>query len=263
VCLLIHGFGDGGYVWADLCSALPSGYRALAVDLRGHGLSTWSVDGRYDIERHIADVLQVLDRIESRRVILIGHSLGGEIALRITARRRDRIEALALIDFGPDHGSGVIRVHSDLDQSFRLYSDPDDYVRWVANLRPLASLPTLQFWSSCALSPASEGGYRLRIDPALIAPDNLPIVQRDLLWSLLRRLTVPTLVVRGAGSAVLPRRVAEQMAMELPNGVLRVVGRAGHAVMLDNPEAFKRVVGLFLEDVRARADAGESRPVDG
>src|SRR5215471_21206345 len=90
-CVLIHGLGDGAYVWMDLLRNLPAGYEAFAVDLRGHGNSPRSADGQYLVSQHTADVIQALDSLRIDRAVLIGHSLGGEIAARIAIARPERV----------------------------------------------------------------------------------------------------------------------------------------------------------------------------
>ena len=83
------------------------------------------------------------------------------------------------------------------------------------------------------------------------------------LWSALEKLPCPALVVRGAASDVLSADVADKMADEvLKNGKLEVIARAGHSVMLDNPEAFEKALSASswaTRVARSRANARRHR----
>src|SRR5215470_5549679 len=80
-CILIHGFGEAACVWADFAAATADRLRTIAVDLRGHGDSDWGPEGAYDIETLTSDVRKVVRSLNIDRLLLMGHSLGGDIAL--------------------------------------------------------------------------------------------------------------------------------------------------------------------------------------
>jgi pimeloyl-ACP methyl ester carboxylesterase len=102
------------------------------------------------------------------------------------------------------------------------------------------------------------GGFRLKADPAIAANEESDAeARRHALWSLLPRMTVPVLVVRGIGSAVLRQHVVDAMMAALPDGQSRSVGLAGHGVMLDNPTGFAEAVCPFLTRI---ADEAEQPP---
>lgn len=85
-CLLLHGFGDGGYVWEDTSAALADICSTAALDLRGHGDSGPSPFGIYDLDTNLRDVRAVIARLGLNRLIFAGHSFGGEIILRLAAQ---------------------------------------------------------------------------------------------------------------------------------------------------------------------------------
>ena len=121
-CILIHGFGEGGYIWDNFAPSIAKLFQTLAVDLRGHGDSSWHPRGEYDVEGHVADVIQVIDALRIKRFVLIGHSLGGEIALRIAAVRPESVRGLVIVDFGPDLNPEVTdRVVTDFNDSIRTW----------------------------------------------------------------------------------------------------------------------------------------------
>ena len=94
--LAIHGVTAHGQRYRRLAQEGFPERRWLAVDLRGHGRSTW--DGPWTVERHVADLLETLDAEGVERVEVIGHSYGGMIALHLLATAPERVTRLALLD---------------------------------------------------------------------------------------------------------------------------------------------------------------------
>jgi len=247
--MLIHGLGEGAYIWTDLARHLPSDYSAFAVDLRGHGRSPRSADGRYVVDHYVADVVAALDSLGLERVILIGHSLGGDVVTRIATEHSERIAALVVVDCGMESGEPGRRMVLNLWYSLRVYATAEEYLQWLTRLRPLVSPELLKHCVAEALKGSEETGFTLRVDPAVFLRPNHPRKDnRD--WAILPRIKCPTLILRGANSAVLPKAVAIRMATTVPNCSLQEIEKAGHAVMLENPSAFREQVFKFLLQVR-------------
>lgn len=96
--LMIHGLGENLLTWQKILNRLPQeNYRFLLVDLPGHGQSTAERMGKYS-HRHLAQqLIKFLDALSIRKVIIIGHSLGGNLALRMALLHPERVQALFLI----------------------------------------------------------------------------------------------------------------------------------------------------------------------
>src|SRR5688572_4781277 len=127
-CLLLHGFGDGAYVWEETCAALREICPVAAVDLRGHGDSEHSQSGTYDLNTNIQDVIQIITRLGIAPAIVVGHSFGGEIALRIAARPPVPVFAAVFVDVAPEVDQQTSRqatVH--MMETLRPYSSFDEY----------------------------------------------------------------------------------------------------------------------------------------
>lgn len=94
VCL--HGVTGHGERFAPLAERVLTDRRVLGLDLRGHGRSTW--DGPWNLEQHVADVVDTMDAEGIAQVPLVGHSFGGCVALWTAHLHPERVSALALID---------------------------------------------------------------------------------------------------------------------------------------------------------------------
>lgn len=260
-CVLIHGYGDGSHVWLHFSAALASLCPQILVDLRGHGDSSWP--GDYTLKTHVADVCHVLQTLQLERVILIGHSLGGHIAFHVAAQQPSRVAGMVIIDFGPEmNPHAMSQARNILKQSLRVYRSAQELQAWLLDSRPLLAPATAE-WLAHASVRRGPDGFRLKIDPALAEParstpgDDLAMNQA--LWRILRQLDAPVLLIRGNGSAVLSRDVAERMSKAIANCALEVIEGAGHAVMLDNPERFEAIALPFVSRIlRSETDSAAS-----
>jgi pimeloyl-ACP methyl ester carboxylesterase len=253
-CLLLHGFGEGAYVWNRFAPAAAHLFRTLAVDLRGHGDSTWDAMGRYPIENHVGDVLRAIQTLRLDRLVIVGHSLGGDIALRVAAALPTDVVGLALVDFGLDPlPEGAARVQSDFNESMRTWDSTEEYAWWLRARRPLVDFEVTRELAASALRSVAKGGFRPKCDPAMGIREGTG--DRKYMWQLIKRITCPVLVVRGIGSAVFSDLCMRQMNGVLRNGRIRTVNRAGHAVMNDNPEGFAEALYPFLLDIRTMSRA--------
>lgn len=259
-CLLLHGFGHHAGVWNEVFDALRPSHRVVAIDQRGHGDSSWDPAGRYGISQLAEDVEVALAQLGLRSVALVGHSLGGRVAIRVAAscrRGRARIAGLALLDVGPEVWRvGVERIAQDEREGWRRFASRAEHAEWLARRHPLARPHALARLAGGALRPAEGGsGYVPKTDPRFLdgMGREAPREQR---WAELRGVRCETLVLRGIASSVLPREVAERIVHALPRATLATVPRAGHGVLLDHPDFVARQLRRFLVALADRA----SRP---
>jgi len=255
-CFFIHGLAEGGYIWNDFAKILSNKHKTYTVDLRGHGNSDWHYNKKYNTGAHIDDICRVLDALQLRQFVLIGHSLGGEVAARVAALRPAGILALMLVDTGPGLDPDVhLLLQMMIQDSYRPYRTMEDYAAELAETRlPMPAERRLRL-AEAALAPAPGGGYRLKFDPAVAG---ILSEELDQSWwePTLKALAMPVTVVRGALSGILSQQAAEGMVRILAQGRLAVVAQAGHAVMQDNPEGFLEVLQRFLGE----ANAGHDNP---
>jgi len=251
-CVLIHGGGDGAFIWDSFAPVLARQFTTIAVDLRGHGGSGWDRSRHYEMNGYVSDLAHVVNRSDLDQLVLIGHSLGAHIAAYLCERYASRVIACVLVDYAPElNAEGIQQAKSLLRESLQFYPTPDQYLAWLKGTRHLADSETLGRIAARSVKRVGDG-FRPKLDPAFVDafPEFRP-EEGQVLWSLLKQQTCPTLVVRGAGSAVLSHATAKRLAEVLPRGELATVNAAGHSVMLDNPVEFERVVLNFLTRVLA------------
>ena len=261
--VFVHGFGNDAHIWDDAAPAVATYYRTLAVDLRGHGDSDRDPECRYDYEFHVADLEAVLAKLGVERLVLVGHSLGGRIATLFAGRHPDRIAGLVIVDSAPELDvRGTVRIRVDLQKNSEgggaSFASEAEYRDALAHNYPAASRETLTRMAQHGLRRRDDGRFEPKLDPAWFkgrtdASTDAEAMRareerltRDM-WDALARVPCPTLVVRGAASDVLSPDVADRMVDEvLRHGRLAVIPRAGHSVMVDNPEAFCAALTGFV-----------------
>jgi pimeloyl-ACP methyl ester carboxylesterase len=257
--LLLHGFGNEAHIWDDFAPAVAPHYRTLALDHRGHGDSDWDPERRYDHDTLVRDIEAVSQALGIERLVLVGHSLGGRIATLFAGRHPERMAGLVLVDIGPEvDARGVIRIRMEIESNpMPTYESVEEYARVLSLAYPAGRADALMRMARHGLRHRDDRRFELKLDPALrgmaergeTAEDAAERARATIAaqWEALKRISCPTLVVRGAASDVLSPDTADRMVEEvLPNASLAVVPQAGHSVMTDNPEGFLAVMSLFL-----------------
>lgn len=258
--LCVHGLGGWAENWRETLRALgDAGFRAVAIDLPGFGQS--EVPSRVSYFRgegalYARLVPGVLDALGIRHAHVLGHSLGGAVAYMGTVSAPDRVRSLTLVAPG---GLGL-----DLPWPLRLGSVP--FVRRL--IRRGSQRAARAGLASCFREPR-------RIPPTMLeecdryarssVPETLRVLQAGVTLRGLRRdiqsewlsragrYRGPVLVVWGEDDIVLPISHARAAAELFPRAVLERIGDAGHLVMVEQPEAFHRVLLPYLLAQRAEA----------
>lgn len=251
-CVLLHGYGESSNVWDEFIQTAGAACHFSAIDLRGHGESDWDRHALYHVDAYVEDVAHVIRVLDWGRFVLIGHSLGAEIAIRLTERFPERIIGLVIVDFSPATDPNVVRyITEEFRASCKLYASAAEYAAWLVARRGFAQAQILFRLAQKLLRLRADGRFELKADPALghIDSDDADLGAGRALWTLLEGMRWPVLIVRGEGSAVLARDTANLMLKALPSGTLKNVRVAGHGVMIDNPRGFDEAVQPFLQKI--------------
>jgi 2-succinyl-6-hydroxy-2,4-cyclohexadiene-1-carboxylate synthase len=245
--VLLHGFTGSAASWDGHMDAFAQRYRVAAVDLIGHGQSDAPADpGRYTIAHEIEDVIGVLDHLGMARVTLAGYSMGGRVALATAIAAPERCAALVLESASPgivDLESRMVREAQDNEMATSIIRDGiESFVdRWER--QPV-------FASQASLPDEVRSGLRrqrLQNRPVGLANSLRGLGQgvQPPLHDFLAEVRVPTLLITGALDEKY-RALAAEMQARMPGALVEVVDGAGHAVHVEQPEAFQRLVLDFL-----------------
>jgi len=246
--VLLHGWATSGRILAGLAAALAPERRVLVPDLRGHGRSP-PPPGPFALEDHAADVALLVESLGLARPVLLGWSLGAQVALGAAARIGESIGGLVLVAATPRFTSGPgwayglpraqvdglaarVRIHAGraLRRFFAAFfaegEMPDEECRRA--LAALAAEPPDPAAALGALDALAEGDQR----------------------SLLAGIRAPALLLHGGADAIVPPGAAEALASALPRARLACWPGVGHAPFLSRPREVAGVVRAFLEEAR-------------
>lgn len=236
---ILHGLLGSSRNWQGAGVALAPVRRVLALDLRNHGDSPSGPMG--DLDALADDVAETLDHLGVRRAALLGHSLGGKVAMRLACRANAHIDRLVVVDIAPrDYPASATEVQAlrELDLA-RLASrrDAED-----ALAPAIPSRATRQFL--LANLARTDDGWRWRVDLDAIAAGLGSLRRAPLADDA--RYTGPVLWITGERSRYTAETDLALMRHHFPHVVHRVIAGAGHNPHTEAKPAFVETVLAFL-----------------
>src|SRR5260221_2550621 len=219
--LLTHGYSSTSDMWQGQIEALSKHHKLVLWDMRGHGQSDYPSDpAAYSEALTVADMEALLDEVGAGKAIVGGLSLGGYMSLAFYRSHPDRVRALLIIDTGP----GFKKDDAREAWNKRAHNTAHRFEHEDLNaLRPR--------------SPERSNGEQCR---ALELPraDRGMLTQRDArVIELLPEIKVPSLIVVGADDTPF-LAASDYMAAKIPGAKKVMIPAAGHAVNIDQPQAF-------------------------
>lgn len=252
--LLLHGGGQTRHAWAGTAAALAEdGWRAISLDLRGHGDSDWCPRGDYNHSAFAADVAAVAETLE-KPPVLVGASLGGMSSLFALGRaqaenRPPPASALVLVDIATRMEiDGARRILEFMKQKPEGFTSLEEAAETIASYNPHRRKSGNLEGLKKNLRLKEDGRYRWHWDPAFVN-DRLKPDSGNVLESLsdaARGLSIPTLLVRGRMSDLLSQEGANEFLDQVPHAHFVDVSNAGHMVAGDQNDHFTRAVLEFL-----------------
>jgi len=235
--LLVHGWGCSVYIFRrNMPTLADAGFRAIAVDLKGHGLSDKPVaPDEYTIESLVEHLLEILDALELERPALAGHSLGGSLIYHFAAKHRHRARCLGLLS--PVGLTGV-----PLMWLYRALT-PRLFTPILRQIKPrlIVKLALMRVYGK-------RGHFTQRDVEEFLAPSQFPefaLAMRVLLhnydWNAAkhRRLAIvdiPAVGVWGTLDHLMPEDGMAVYARLVPRIVLSAIPDAGHIITEETPE---------------------------
>lgn len=265
--LLLHGAGQTRHAWTRTALALSSaGFRAIALDHRGHGDSDWVPDGAYAFEDFGRDALAICHaiRVESGEApILVGASLGGIAGLIASYAGEDEVlQALVLVDVTPSLAlAGLLRIRAFMAEHLETgFASLDEAAEAVARYQPGRSRPPSLDGLSRNLRLKADGQYHWHWDPGLILSSRNVMSGGEEAAAELRAAAAafrgPALLVKGGASDLVTGREAEEFLRLVPHASFVDIADAGHMVAGDRNDVFASAILGFLEGLSPNATKG-------
>jgi len=242
--VLIHGIPTWGYLWADLVPVLAEAHRVLVPDLLGFGYSDRSDRFGRSIARQ-AELLDAwLEHLGVERAAIVGHDIGGGVALRLATLFPRRVERLCVMN-SVCYDSWPIELMLQFGHpgANRLMSASTAAKTLGAALRQgFASSPDDVVLDGLLSPYSTEVGKLSLIRDASALDTNLTTE----ITALLPGIEVPALILWGEEDAWQLLVYGERLARDIPGAKLVPIAKARHFVMVDQPEEVARQLARFL-----------------
>lgn len=257
--IFLHGGGQTRHAWGGAAARIASaGWYAINVDLRGHGDSAWT--DQYARTDFGGDVIRIVEQIGAQPM-LVGASLGGISALFAQDMHRGGLcSALVLVDIAPrTNPAGVARIVNFMRSGAGGFATIDDAADAVANYLRERARPKNTSGLRKNLRLHDDGRWYWHWDPRFLERTAEGRERDSLaLEAAARRLTVPTLLVRGGKSDVLTENGIEAFKELVPHAQFADIAGAGHMVAGDKNDSFNEAILTFAATLHTQARSRET-----
>jgi pimeloyl-ACP methyl ester carboxylesterase len=239
--IIMHGMFGMLDNWQLIAKKLSEKYMVFLIDLRNHGRSPHSEDFGYSIMSE--DLLKFMNDNWIHHAHIVGHSMGGKVAIRFALENPDMVDSLVVVDIAPKTYEGnhetIIDALCGLDlTSIESRTEAEAYFR-----KHIGEESTIQFLLK-NLSREKDGDYRWKMNLPVIVSKYKEILSHEPSDNFYEG---PTLFIRGENSNYIIPSEFEAYKHNFPNAKLVTVPKAGHWVHAENPEAFLSELTNFLK----------------
>lgn len=222
--VLIHGFPLNHQIWEPVLPILSEKVNVILPDLRGHGRSP-ATDGIYPMRLMAEDIARLLDKLEIEKAILVGHSMGGYVALAFAHAYPNRLSGLGLI---------ASQAADDSPEKRQDRYKSASYVKRYGLKRILSEMPQKL--------TSNPGFYEKLTEIIKSTPTSgvigalMGMAERENATEWLPKILCPTVVVHGKKDSIVPEWRGKTMVQLLNRGWLVEIEEAGHLPMMETPE---------------------------
>lgn len=242
--LCVHGGAASGHWFDFVAGDFGADHHVLSIDQRGHGDSAWAPNAEYTYERYARDLDEFAAQLDLRDFVLIGHSMGGAVALTYAALHPGRLAKLVIVDttlhMTPER---IAKLREVGTRPGRTYATREEFVARF-RLRPADSSAVPEVLRhlaghSAQQNPDGTWGHKFDRDVYAVREsiDGLPH------WNSIR---IPSLLVKGGRSSRITPEIVAEVQKRAPQVEFAEVPDSDHHVTLDNPAGFVSAVNAFL-----------------
>lgn len=241
--VLLHPFPANHEFWLPVADELSSRLRLILPDLRGHGESEIG-DGPATMAKHAADLVRIMGDAKVGRAALIGVSIGGYILFEFWRKHRDRVAAFALCNTKAPADNAEARAGRLQAANDVLERGSESFLQTM--IARLLGKTTYEMRPDLV-----EGALRMmrQMSPEDIAQVQRGMAERADSIETLKTIDIPTLLVTGDEDILTGIKEAEVMHQHIAGSQLRVIPKAGHYSLWEQPAEAARLLRQFLESL--------------
>lgn len=238
--VLVHGSAQNAHTWDTVCLAL--GEPILAIDLPGHGHSSWRDDGDYTPRSLAFDIAPIIERFAPRAELVCGMSLGGLTTLALAYQRPDLVNRLMMVDITPGVTPEKSKAITDFVNGPQSFASFDDLLKRTMEHNPTRSESSLRRGILHNARQLDDLGWEWRYDRRS-HPRRAPGSSvASGMWEMIERLPSPLTLVRGGASPVVDDADVAELLRRKPDATVHLVDGAGHSVQGDRPRELAELI---------------------
>ena len=247
--VLAHGLFTDSSMFATLVSALEANYRVIVYDHRGQGQSPNPGRG-FDMDTFSEDAIALMEALGATPCHFIGISMGGNVGMRIAARRPDLLLSLTLSNTRAVNEKPLRRLQHNLLARMAIVGNPAPFVG--ITLRELFGASTRNDPSKRPL--VNEWADKVRLRPKTAVDSFLAVMNRGDFTGEVGKIKCPVLVITGDEDLYCPPTECKALAAAIDGAKLIVIPQCGHSSVLEQPQAVVKAVSELLASRTFRPD---------
>jgi pimeloyl-ACP methyl ester carboxylesterase len=241
--VLLHGIARVAHNFDHIAPHFADRYHVIAVDMRGHGDSSWSPSGAYLVEDYVADIEALIMQLKLQNIVLWGNSTGGRVAQMIAGRDPEWVTAVVSEDVGPERPAAISnRRAARMAREAEGWATQNELVAHVKTEYPLTPDALVRNFVEHASKARDDGRIIYKRDPKILDG----FVPTDL-WSTVSRIKAPILYLLGGASGIVPAETRRQLLQTLPRAEIVEMPGLGHYPSDEKPEEAMRIIDNFLD----------------
>ena len=241
VLLFVHGFPFDRTMWVPQLAGLAKIRTAVAVDLRGHGLSDVISGGDFSMDLFADDIAKTLDAIGTDKADIAGLSMGGYVLFSFWRRHPERVRSLIFIDTKAEADSEEAKAGREKTAETAASQGMQPIYETLSG-KVVGSAPSVEVQDKLK-------EMMLGTSPEVAAADSLAMRDRADSTPDLPNIDVPVLWLHGEEDALMPIDGARASAAKIPGAKFVSIPKGGHVAPMENPDATNAAIADFLKSL--------------
>ena len=234
--LFVHGSAQNAHTWDTVILAM--GISAIAIDMPGHGHSSWRKDGNYEPGILARDVVAAIETLAPKAKLIVGMSLGGLTTVALAGMRPDLASQIVVVDITPGVNSEKSKAITDFVNGPQTFASFEELLKRTIEHNPTRSESSLRRGILHNAKQLDDGSWQWRYDRST-HPSKEDSAQRldriSELWTVIENLKSAMTLIRGGISPVVDDADVAELKRRKPDAEVLVVDGAGHSVQGDRP----------------------------
>ena len=240
--IMVHGLDRVARTYDHIATQFTSRYRVLAIDMRGHGDSSWDPQGRYLVEDHVSDLEGIVAQLKLRDLVLWGNSTGGRVVQVFAGKHPELVSRVISEDVGPERPRQIADGYAKrVEQERAGWASSEELLAQLRKANPRMAPAVLEAYVRYGSKKRADGRIEWKRDPQLVKG----FVATDL-WRFVREIKAPILYILGGRSTIVPAETQAELRKTLANAQLITIPDVGHYPSDEQPDEVVRIVNRFL-----------------